>query len=258
MRRAATAGRRRRSSSASATAGRASRRASPSPPGASSRSRTLLDGAAVAVRGADGVTRRGAVLRRDDALDLALLAVPGLQPAPAAGRAGTRVLVHREGAIVAQPARVRAPDRRARPRPGRGRRRARAPRWSSRRRSPPATPARPCYVGGRLAGIVFARSRGARASPTRSTPPRWTDFSADGASRSRRLDHRCDVKGPAITRARRRSRWAGGLGGARAADRLSGSRPTCGRPIECGTDGSTDPRDVVSPSGFVGLRDSTG
>ena len=48
----------------------------------------VLEGAAATVRGPDGVVRRGTLVRRDDALDLALLAVPGLRPRPCHPRPG--------------------------------------------------------------------------------------------------------------------------------------------------------------------------
>jgi hypothetical protein len=118
----------------------------------------LLEGDTIAVRGGDGAARRGAVLRRDDALDLALLAVPGLRPAPAFGRAGTRMLVRREGAIVAEPARV---VRRISARvhaPGAA---GVAPRPALELAAAVAAgdSGAPVLVDGRLAGILFARSR---------------------------------------------------------------------------------------------------
>jgi len=112
----------------------------------------LLEEGDIGVRGDDGVLRRGAVVRRDDTLDLALLAVPGLQPAPSFPRAGTRMLVHRDGAIVAQPARVL---RRITARIGGARR----PALELAAAPLAGDSGAPVYSGGRLAGIVFARSR---------------------------------------------------------------------------------------------------
>jgi Trypsin-like peptidase domain len=118
----------------------------------------LLAGDAIAVRGGDGVARRGAVLRRDDALDLALLAVPGLRPAPAFGRAGTLMLVRREGAIVAEPARVvRRISARVRAAGAAGI--ARRPALELAATVTAGDSGAPVLVDGRRAGIVFARSR---------------------------------------------------------------------------------------------------
>jgi S1-C subfamily serine protease len=66
----------------------------------------VLDGDAIAVRGDDGIVRRATVVRRDDALDLALLAVPGIEAAAALRPAGTRLLVHRDGAATTLPAHI--------------------------------------------------------------------------------------------------------------------------------------------------------
>jgi S1-C subfamily serine protease len=114
----------------------------------------------VLVRGADGVTHQATVLRRDDALDLAVLLVPGLRAPPRAlARSSTHVLVRRGGERVA----VRAVVRRrldARVRTGDGRLIARRPALEL------AAPIRAGDSGaplvgadGRVAGVVFARSR---------------------------------------------------------------------------------------------------
>jgi len=118
----------------------------------------VLEGDATTVRGADGVARRGTVVRRDDALDLALLAVPGLRAAPSFSGPATRVLVRRDGAPAALPARVvRRITARVRIAGAAG---------SSRRSALElaAAPAAgdsgaPVLSGGRVAGVVFARSR---------------------------------------------------------------------------------------------------
>ena len=62
----------------------------------------------VHVRGADGVARQATVLRRDQALDLAVLMVPGLPAAPRMlARGATHVLLRRGGAQVSARAVVR-------------------------------------------------------------------------------------------------------------------------------------------------------
>jgi hypothetical protein len=63
---------------------------------------------AIVVRGPGGASRAATVVRRDDELDLALLAVPGVddrEAPPALG--GTRLLVRRDGATATVPADVR-------------------------------------------------------------------------------------------------------------------------------------------------------
>jgi S1-C subfamily serine protease len=112
----------------------------------------LLEGDTITVRSGDGVVRRGAVLRRDDTLDLALLAVPGLRPAPVFARAGTRMLVRRGGTVVAEPARV---VRRITAHLGATRR----PALELAATVAAGDSGAPVLVDGRLAGVVFARSR---------------------------------------------------------------------------------------------------
>jgi hypothetical protein len=119
----------------------------------------VLGSAAVTVRGADGVARRATVLRREAALDLALLHVPGLRPAPAAVRAGTRVLVRRDDRMSALPARVvrRVTARvRSAGTPGAERRPALELAFAS----APGDSGAPVVEHGRVTGVVFARSRG--------------------------------------------------------------------------------------------------
>jgi hypothetical protein len=118
----------------------------------------VVDGGTVTVRGPDGIRRRGTVVRRDDGLDLALLAVPGLRTAPAPMGLGARVLVRRDGGVAALPARV---TRRITARV----RQAGAAGAALRPALELAVPATsgdsgaPVISAGRVAGIVFARSR---------------------------------------------------------------------------------------------------
>jgi S1-C subfamily serine protease len=114
----------------------------------------------VRVRGPDGIERRATVLRRDRALDLALLFVPDLPAAPQSlSRGAPHVLLRRDGGRVATRAVVR---RRldARVRAADGRLIARRPALEL------IAPIRAGDSGapligadGRVAGIVFARSR---------------------------------------------------------------------------------------------------
>ena len=114
----------------------------------------------VRVRGADGVVRRATVLRRDRALDLALLLVPDLPAAPRTlARGATHVLLRRDGRRVATRAIVRR-KLDARVRTADGRLIARRPALEL------VAPIRAGDSGaplvgadGRVAGIVFARSR---------------------------------------------------------------------------------------------------
>ena len=96
---------------------RASRPGSPSRPGACVTVAHAARRRPIAVRGAGGVALRATVLRRDDGLDLALLAVPGLRPRGAAGaRPGSRILVRRDGGATSLAGTRRPPRRRPRPR----------------------------------------------------------------------------------------------------------------------------------------------
>jgi hypothetical protein len=117
----------------------------------------VLDGGAVTVRGADGVARRGTVLRRDERLDLALLAVPGLRAAPAPPAAGTAVLVRRDGGVAVLGATVtRRID--ARVRQGGTRRVVRRPALELAARTGVGDSGAPVLVDGRVTGVVFAAS----------------------------------------------------------------------------------------------------
>jgi S1-C subfamily serine protease len=121
----------------------------------------------VTVRGADGVGHQATVLRRDNALDLAVLLAPGVAGDRAAapgdrlpvGRDAMQVVVRRNGTQVALPARVR---RRidARVRTGDGRLVARRPALELAVRIRAGDSGAPLVApDGRVAGIVFARSR---------------------------------------------------------------------------------------------------
>jgi S1-C subfamily serine protease len=121
----------------------------------------------VTVRGTDGVGHQATVLRRDQALDLAVLLAPGLPGDRAAEPAdrvpvsldAMRVIVRRNGTQVALPVRVR---RRidAHVRIGGGRLVARRPALELAARIRAGDSGAPVVgPGGRVAGIVFARSR---------------------------------------------------------------------------------------------------
>jgi hypothetical protein len=116
-----------------------------------------LDGR-IAVRGGDGVPRAATVVRRDDALDLALLAVRGVSGGGGMASAATHVVVRRDGAQRAAPALIR---RRidARVRRGDGRLIARRPAIELRADIRAGDSGAPLVQDGRVAGIVFARSR---------------------------------------------------------------------------------------------------
>jgi hypothetical protein len=111
----------------------------------------------ITVRGGDSVPRPAVVVRRDDALDLALLSVRGLRAGGGLAPAATHVVVRRDGAQRAAPAVVR---RRidARVRTGDGRLIARRPALELRADIRPGDSGAPLVEDGRIAGIVFARS----------------------------------------------------------------------------------------------------
>jgi hypothetical protein len=110
------------------------------------------------VRGDDGVPRPAVVVRRDDALDLAVLAVRGLRPGGPPSAGATHVVVRRDGTQRAAPAVIR---RRidAHVRAGDGRLIARRPALELRADIRAGDSGAPVVRGGRIAGIVFARSR---------------------------------------------------------------------------------------------------
>ena len=112
----------------------------------------------VTVRGADGVARAATVLRRDAALDLAVLGVRGLRPGGRPAPGPPRVVVRRDGGQRAAPAVVR---RRidAHVRSGDGRLIARRPALELRADIRAGDSGAPLVQDGRIAGIVFARSR---------------------------------------------------------------------------------------------------
>jgi S1-C subfamily serine protease len=119
----------------------------------------------VVVRGADGVARAATVVRRDEDLDLAVLAVT--EPAAGAraaagpagfGHAGSRVVVRRAGGALSLPAAiVRRID--ARVRAGDGRLVARRPALELRAPIAAGDSGAPVVgPGGRVEGVIFAGS----------------------------------------------------------------------------------------------------
>jgi S1-C subfamily serine protease len=124
----------------------------------------------VTVRGTDGVAHQATVLRRDEQLDLAVLRAPGLtgeraaEPGVGDGRLPVRrdalhVVVRRNGTQVALAARVRRRIE-AHVRTGDGRLIARRPALELAVRIRAGDSGAPLVgPGGRVAGIVFARSR---------------------------------------------------------------------------------------------------
>jgi S1-C subfamily serine protease len=112
----------------------------------------------IRVRGPDGVPRPAVLVRRDATLDLALLAVRGLAGAGGLSPAAPHVAVRRDGTQRAAPAVVR---RRidARIRRGDGRLIARRPALELRADIRAGDSGAPLVDRGRVAGIVFARSR---------------------------------------------------------------------------------------------------
>jgi hypothetical protein len=117
-----------------------------------------VEGDSAAVRGADGIVRRAAVVRRDDALDLALLAVPGPRRAPGFTPAGSRLLVLRDGEPAALPVRVLRTIV-ARVRTAGDERVARRPALELAGAVAAGDSGAPVLRDGRVAGVVFARSR---------------------------------------------------------------------------------------------------
>ena len=118
----------------------------------------VLEGNTATVRGDDGIARRAVVVRRDDRLDLALLAVAGLPPGHAFVPAGTRLIVHHDGATAALPARVvRRIDARVRTAGASGV--VRRPGLELAAAVAAGDSGAPVVRDGRLAGVVFARSR---------------------------------------------------------------------------------------------------
>jgi S1-C subfamily serine protease len=120
----------------------------------------VLEGEAVIVRGADGVARRASVVRRSEGDDLALLAVPGLRAGggfDGVGRTGGfGALLVRGGSRPVTI--VRRAD--ARVRAGDGRLLARRSVLELRADVRSGDSGAPVVgAGGRLVGVVFARSR---------------------------------------------------------------------------------------------------
>jgi S1-C subfamily serine protease len=119
----------------------------------------LVAGAAVRVR-AGGDVRAATVERTDRATDLAVLRAPGLDPLPAAPVGGVRVLVRRDGGVAALPVTVRrriVASLRGPGGPGGPRRNALELEGDIR----PGDSGAPVVApGGRLLGVVFARSAG--------------------------------------------------------------------------------------------------
>ncbi|MGI8781320.1 MAG: S1 family peptidase [Solirubrobacteraceae bacterium] len=131
-----------------------------------------VPGATAAARGGDGIVRRGSVVWRDESLDLAVVALPGLgklehrdgalDPRPsglARSSAATTVLVRRHGAVTALSATLvrRAA---ARVRSGDGGLLARRPVLELRASIRAGDSGAPVLdAGGRVVGVVFARSR---------------------------------------------------------------------------------------------------
>ena len=60
----------------------------------------------VVVRGPDGEAREARVVRRDEELDVAILAVPGLERAAPSALGGPRIVVRRDGGTATVPARI--------------------------------------------------------------------------------------------------------------------------------------------------------
>lgn len=118
----------------------------------------VIEGDSATVRGADGVARRAAVLRRDRTLDLALLAVPGLPAAPGVTPAGTSMLVRRDGAPAALPVRI-VRSIVARVRTTGDDAGVRRPALELAGSPAAGDSGAPVMRDGRIAGVLFARSR---------------------------------------------------------------------------------------------------
>jgi Trypsin-like peptidase domain len=117
-----------------------------------------VDGDSVTVRGVDGIAGRAAVVRRDETLDLVLLGVRGPRPAPAFPRAGPRLLVLRAGEPAALPVRVVRRIAANVRTPGESEV-ARRPALELAGAVAAGDSGAPLIRDGRLAGVVFARSR---------------------------------------------------------------------------------------------------
>jgi S1-C subfamily serine protease len=139
----------------------------------------VLAGGTISVRGADGIARRATVVRRDERLDLAVLAVPGTQGgAPAAPR-GAYAIVWREGTVTALPVEL---GRRivARVRTGTGRFVGRRPALELDGAIRPGDSGAPVIgADGRLAGMLFSRSR-SRANIAYALDSAAIEDAADG------------------------------------------------------------------------------
>jgi S1-C subfamily serine protease len=118
----------------------------------------VLDARAVTVRGDDGIARRATVLRRDERLDLALLAVPGLRAAPPGMAGGARLLVRRDEHSAALPVRVLRRVN-ARVRQAGAATVAVRPALELAAAVAPGDSGAPVVRDGRVVGVVFARSR---------------------------------------------------------------------------------------------------
>lgn len=112
----------------------------------------------VVVRDSRGAAHPARVVRRDEELDLALLAVPALHDDGPPVLGGPRLLVRRDGTAIAEPVVVR---RRldARVRDAATDTVARRPVLELSGDIRPGDSGAPVVDGGRVAGIVFARSR---------------------------------------------------------------------------------------------------
>jgi Trypsin-like peptidase domain len=117
-----------------------------------------VEGDSVTVRGTDGIARRAAVVRRDETLDLALLAMPGQRPPPGFTPAGPRLLVLRGGEPAALPVRV-VREIAANVRTAGQTDVARRPALELAGAVAAGDSGAPVLRDGHIAGVVFARSR---------------------------------------------------------------------------------------------------